>query len=285
MRARRGVVLGIGVAAASLAGPARAQTDSLPPWQLVVGADAGAPSGWVAVRENAIAGTRLSFRPDLGVKHVLVYTLGIARRLGARTRLAVTVAGTSLEGRATPAHDVTFNGATLEAGTSLRTAVGVSRFVTGTIAVEQRVVALGRGWLWIRGGITFTGLTFVLQGTLAPGSAHHETQEDFVTQELPVPLGGVTARLPVAPRLSVFVDLEGSGIPRVNSLRREGGEVTLRQAAGSLTAGLDYALHRAVRVALAYRSAAFVQHEQSAEDGNDIALHKSTVALRLTLDR
>ena len=284
MRARPTVVLAA-LAAAAPIGLAPAQSDTIPRWQAVVGVDAGTPGGWVAVRENAIAGTRLSFQPDLGVRHVFVYTLGIARRLGVRTRLDVTLAGTSLDGRATPAHDVTFNGATLEAGAPLRTAVGVSRFVTATVAVDRRLVALGPGWLWIRGGITFTGLTFVLHGTVAPTSARHETQEDFVTQELPVPLGGVTVRLPIAPRMAAFADLEGSGIPRVNSLRREGGEVTLRQGAAGLTTGVDVAVHRALRVALAFRRAVFAQNEQSAEDGNDIALHESTVALRLTLDR
>lgn len=275
----------LAAAAAVPTGRALAQADSLARWQLIVGAEAGAPGGWVAVRENAIAGTRLYFGPGLGVRHVYTPTLGIARRLGARTRLEVSIAGTALEGRATPAHNVTFNGATLQGGAPLRTDVGVSRFLTGTVAVDRRLLALGPAWLWIRGGITFTGLTFVLHGTAAPGSAHHETQEDFVTQELPVPLGAVTLHVPVARRATVFADLEGSGIPRVNSLRREGGEVTLRQGAAGLTAGADLAVARAVRIALAYRTAIFAQNEQSVEDGNHIVLRERTIVLRLTLDR
>lgn len=266
-------------------GRLRAQADSVTRWQFLAGADAGSPGGWVAVRENAIAGTRLSLARDLGVHHVFRYTLGIARRLGERTRLDVTLTGTSLAGRAVPARDVVFNGATLEAGAPLETAVGPSRFVTGTLAVDRRLVALGRGWLSVRGGITFTGLTFVLHGTPTAGSAHHETQEDFVTQELPVPLGGLTARLPIAARVSVFADVEASGIPRVNSLRREGGEVTLKQSAAGLTAGVDMALGRALRAAVGYRAAIFSQHEASNEDGNDILLRERTLALRLTLAR
>lgn len=285
MHAPSAVLLAL-VAGTAMPGPRlRAQADSVARWQFLAGADAGSPSGWVAVRENAIAGTRLYLAGDLGVHHVVRYTLGMARRLGARTRLDVTLAATSLAGRATPAHDVFFNGATLAAGAPLETAVGPSRFLTGTVAVDRRLLALGRGWLWVRGGITFTGLTFVLHGTRTAGSAQHETQEDFVTQELPVPLGGLTVRLPIARRASVFADLEGSGIPRVNSLRREGGEVTLQQGAAGLTTGLDYALGPAVRVALAYRAAIFSQHEQSNEDGNNIVLRERALALRLTLDR
>lgn len=265
-------------------GLGRAQSDTLAGWQVTAGADAGAPGGWVAVRENAITGTRLYLANGLGVRHVFDYTLGIARRLDARTRLDVNLAGASLEGTATPAHDVFFNGATLEAGAPLRTATGPSHFLTGSVAVDRRLVAIGPGWLWLRGGITFTGLTFVLHGTPAPTSAHHETQEDFVTQELPVPLGGVTVRLPVARRTAVFADVEGSGIPRVNSLRREGGEVTLRQSSARLTGGLDYRVTRAVRLALAYRVATFAQHEQSAEDGNDIVLRQRAVSMRLRLE-
>jgi len=174
----------------------------------------------VQVRENATAGTRVRFGPDLGVRRVFDYSLGVGRRLGARTWADLAITSTTLDGRTTLPRDVTFNGATLERGTALRTAVGFPRFMTLTGTVSRRVLALGSGELDVRGGITFIALRFLLHGTLAPGSALHETSEDFVTQELPVPVAVVSIELPVAARLRVFGDADGSYLPRVNSLRR-----------------------------------------------------------------
>jgi len=257
--------------------------DSAARWRLTAGLDAGRPQGWVQVRENTIAGTRLRFGPDLRARRLWTYSLGIDRRLGARTWLDVTVASTSLEGAVTLARDITFNGATLEQGTTLRTAVRLPRFVALTAVVDRRLFAIGRGSVSVRGGLTFEALTFVLRGTLAPGSALHETSEDFVTQELPAPFAGVSGQVPVARHLWLVADLDGSYLPRVNSLRREGGEVTLQQNGAGLTAGLRYDVGPAASVAIAYRATSFAQHENSTEDGNDIVLRTSAIAVRLTV--
>jgi hypothetical protein len=262
-----------------------AQSDASGRWRFVAGADAGAPTGWVQVRENATAGTRLRFGSDLDVRRVFDFSLGAGRRLGARTWADLTITSATLDGRTTLPRDVTFNGATLERGTALQTAVGFPRFMTVTGTVSRRVLALGGGRLDVRGGITFTGLSFLLHGTLAPGSALHETSEDFVTQELPIPLAGMSIELPVAGRFRVFADADGSYLPRVNSLRREGGEVTLRQSGASLIAGLRGDVARTMRVDLGYRASVLAQHEASREDGNDIVLRSSAVALRVTIGR
>ena len=280
----RGAVLVLAAAALPI-GRVAAQLDSIGRWRFAAGADAGAPSGWVQVRENATAGTRLRFGPDLGVRRMFDYSLGVGRRLGARTWADLTITSTSLDGRTTLPRDVIFNGATLERGTALRTAVGFPRFMTLTGTVSRRVLALGKGRLDVRGGITFVALSFQLHGTLAPGSALHETSEDFVTQELPIPLAGVSIELPVAARLRVFADADGSYLPRVNSLRREGGEVTLRQSGASLIAGLRGDVARTMRIDLGYRASVLAQHEASREDGNDIVLRSSMVALRVTVGR
>jgi len=280
----RGAALVLAAAAMPL-GRLAAQSDAIGRWRFAAGADAGAPDGWVQVRENATAGTRLRFGPDLDVRRVFDYSLGVGRRLGARTWADLTITSTTLDGRTTLPRDVTFNGATLERGTTLRTAVGFPRFMTVTSTVSRRVLALGGGQLDVCGGITFTGLSFLLHGTLAPGSALHETSEDFVTQELPIPLAGMSIELPVAGRLRVFADGDGSYLPRVNSLRREGGEVTLRQSGASLIAGLRSDVARTMRIDLGYRASVLAQHEASREDGNDIVLRSSGVALRVTLRR
>lgn len=280
----RGVVLVLAAAAMPI-GRVAAQPDSIAGWRVVAGVDAGAPDGWVQVRENATAGTRVRFGPDVRVRRVFDYSLGVGRRLGARTWADLAITSTTLDGRTTLPRDVTFNGATLERGTVLRTSVGFPQFMTLTGTVSRRVLTLGGGQLDVRGGITFVALSFQLHGTLAPGSALHETSEDFVTQELPIPLAGVSIELPVAARLRVFADADGSYLPRVNSLRREGGEVTLRQSGASLIAGLRGDVARTMRIDLGYRASVLAQHEASREDGNDIVLRSSMVALRVTLRR
>jgi hypothetical protein len=78
---------------------------------------------------------------------------------------------------------------------------------------------------------------------LAPGSTGDEMKEDFVTQELPIPLLGVALDYPFTDRLHLISSLNGAYLPRVNSLRKEGGEVTLTQ-----TMPFDFACHQFVTI-------------------------------------
>src|SRR6185437_2099335 len=71
-------------------------------WRVVAGVDAGAPDGWVQVRENATAGTRVRFGPDLRVRRVFDYSLGVGCRLGGRTWADLAITNTTLDGRTTP---------------------------------------------------------------------------------------------------------------------------------------------------------------------------------------
>ncbi|HEY7876904.1 MAG TPA: hypothetical protein VIC55_01690 [Gemmatimonadaceae bacterium] len=283
LRHRAGALVTAALFAYPLARASAQDTDTLPVWQIALGARLGTPQGWVQVRESAIAGTRLRFGPDLGVHTLHSYAFGVTRRLGARTALAITIESIALDGAITLPRDVQFNGATLEQGTTARTATHVPRFLDVTATVDHRLVTLGdRGGLSLCGGFTFVGLTFVLHGTLAPRSALHETSEDFVTQELPVPVLGVSLDLPIARRTALTADADGGYLPRVNSLRREGGEVTLSQSHARLAAGARYDLTRSLGIRATYLFTHLAQHENSMEDGNDIVLNASTVMVGIT---
>ena len=85
-------------------------------------------------------------------------------------------------------------------------------------------------------------LNFRLHGTVAQGSPGNETKEDFVTQELPVPLLGMRLHYPLTDRLSFFGELDGGYLPWVSSGRGGSSGVDLTQSHLDVVAGLRYAL-------------------------------------------
>jgi hypothetical protein len=175
--------------------------------------------------------------------------------------------------------DVLFNGATLQGGTTLETRPDFFRL---TALYEKRFVAFaGGGSLSGEAGFTFVALTFKLHGTLAPDSQGNETQEDFLTQELPVPLLGLRLRLPLCPRLWFEGSLTGGYLPRVYSLKNEGGKVDVTQSHADLGLWLRYGLTPAVDLKAGYAYSDFVQHETSGEDDNLIHLTSNSVTLGL----
>jgi opacity protein-like surface antigen len=175
-------------------------------------------------------------------------------------------------------NDVLFNGATLAGGSTLITRTHFPHFMRVTLTGERRLASIGgRGTLSGNAGFTFVLLTFELQGTLAPNTAGRETKEDFVTQELPVPLVGLRLEYPLARRVSVVSAVDGGFLPWVNSLRSEGGTVSLKQSHVDLALGLAYALTRSLQLDVGYRGTRFAQFERSHEDGNDIRFGEDAV--------
>ena len=180
-----------------------------------------------------------------------------------------------------PPAPVDFNGATLAAGAVLATRTHFSNFIAARLTGAWRVAAPAGGELRVRGGLSFVALTFVLQGTLALGSATRETQEDFVTQELPVPIVGVEYALALARWVRLDASLAGGYLPWVNSGRTEGGTVTISQSEGSASIGARFALAPTFAVDATLHYATLAQHEQSGEDGNDIQVSATTLSLAL----
>ncbi|HEX8717600.1 MAG TPA: hypothetical protein VF722_11565, partial [Gemmatimonadaceae bacterium] len=201
---------------------------------------------------------------------------------GRRTEWTILLESHSLSGRAVLPHDVNFNGATLAANSTLLTRTTFPSFLQATVMARRRFASLANGGT-VRGdlGLTFVALVFRLSGTLAPASHGSETRKDFVTQELPVPVVGVSVEEPVVGPLSLHAALDGGYLPTINSLRREGGEVRLQQShvAASLTIACRIQARWDAR--LAYRVTHFAQRETSAEDGNELRLDSRGISLGL----
>jgi hypothetical protein len=110
---------------------------------------------------------------------------------------------------------------------------------------------------------------------LAPGTAGHETTEDFVTQELPIPTLGFEARRQLIDHLSCEGLMLANWINNVNSLRQEGGTVFLSQTEVHAHGRLVYANAAVLGPIQAFFGIGYVyyrQRETSHEDGNFIRL-------------
>jgi hypothetical protein len=109
----------------------------------------------------------------------------------------------------------------------------------------------------------------------------HETQEDFYAQELPVALLALRGEYPITPRLHLLATVDGGFLPKIDSLRTEGGKVNLAQEHADVVAGLRYAVTPHLLAYGGYDYTYFSQHETGGEDSNKIVFlgHGFGVAL------
>jgi len=157
----------------------------------------------------------------------------------------------------------------------LRTNADFPRF---SLAYERTLLGRPSG----EGLIGSAGLTYV---SLNPTLTGHgkSNSEDFYRQELPVPILGLRWEHPLGQRLLMRASVAGGGLPRVDSLRREGSTVYLRQSHADAGAGLAYLLGPHARIELGYDFTYFFQREKSSEDDNLFELIDSGVRARFTV--
>ncbi len=249
-------------------------------WRIGVGAALGAPSGWVQVRERAIEGTRLDLRHDLGVTRDHFFDLRVEYSPGHYDGFALGISSWTLRGTAMLPADVIFNGTTLAGGHTLTTHTDFPNFVRVDLEGWRRLSTLGgRASLSGTLGLTAVLLTFRMSGPESPNSVGHESKEDFVTQELPVPILGLRLRYPVGSRVALSARLSGGYLPWVNSLRREGGEVRITQEHIDIDVGTELMIASNLQLLSGLRFSDFTQREKSREDGNDIHLRSTLLAV------
>jgi opacity protein-like surface antigen len=237
-------------------------------WEISLGGQIGAPKGFVKVGEFNRSGDKLRLNNDLNIDTFEVASLGAAVHLTERDVLRVRFDYTFLYGTTTRSAETAFNGALLAAEEPIRTRPVFTR-VTGLY--EHDFVREPSGALVAGGvGLTFVYLHFKLHGTLAPDTVGHETQEDFYAQELPVPLFALRGEYPITPRVHLLGAVDGGFLPKVNSLRTEGGTVDLAQAHADVFAGVRYAITPNLMADGGYTYTYFSQHETSHEDDNKI---------------
>jgi Outer membrane protein beta-barrel domain len=271
------VLVGTPAARAEMATP---PTDR---WDLSVGSRVGIPGGWVKVGENDVPGTRLRFRKDLGIDHSEAVDLSVGYHLDNASALRLSLESLFLDGSTTLGRDVSFNGTTLQGGTRLETRTHFPDFLRIGVSYERHLATIADdGNLYWNAGLTYVLLTFRVHGTLAASSKGHETKEDFLTQELPVPIVGVRGEYPLADRLSATAAFAGGYLPRVDSLRSEGGDVKLNQAHADVGLGLAYELSPAIRLEGGYQYTYFFQLEKSREDDNVILLSENALSVSLS---
>jgi hypothetical protein len=248
-------------------------------WELAMQGEIGIPQGFVQVRENEIQGTHLDLRHDLGIETSESFGLEVVRRLSSGSDLRLSVDALLLYGSAALPSDVFFNGATLQGGTRLET----RPFFLRVSALYERPLAhlVGGGSLAAGVGFSYVLLNFRLHGALAATTQGAETSEDFLTQELPVPLLTLRIELPIGRALSLTSVVTGGWLPSVNSLRSEGGVVRISQGHGDVSIGMRRRLGAKLRLDATIHGSYFTQHEVSREDDNDIRLRSLGVGLAL----
>jgi hypothetical protein len=78
-------------------------------------------------------------------------------------------------------------------------------------------------------------------------------------------------------------EVSGGGLPRVDSLRREGGPVYLQQSHADAGIGLAYVFGPHTQAEAGYHFTYFFQHEKSHEDNNVFELIDIGAQVRFTL--
>ena len=111
------------------------------PWSITFSVEEGVPAGWVQVRENNVAGSRLGFQDDLGVDRAPVQELSLKYRQDPANYWLSTLQSFTLKGTAVPANDVYYNGTTLQAGMPLSATTGFPDFVRASILRGHRLLS------------------------------------------------------------------------------------------------------------------------------------------------
>lgn len=275
---RFGALVALGLMVGSLSSESASAAEQ---WHWTASLESGQPSGWVQVRENAIVGTRLYFRDNLGVDRMNGIRLGATKTLSPRSQWQLSLATYTLDGTTVLPESILYNGATIAAG-PLRTATHYTHFLQFDASYWRRFAAFRKGGgLWGSVGGTFVLLNFTLHGTVAPGSAGTETTEAFYVQELPVPVLGLHLKYPLSHAWSLVSSAELGGLPRVDSLRKEGGNVKIKQTNNKLSIGVARAAGD-WEWSLSAFDRNYVQDEQSHEDSNVIHLRDRGLIVGLT---
>jgi hypothetical protein len=275
------------VAIAMMTGPALAQNLSqaaegpapLDRWELNFGTRIGAPMGWLQVGESfngsSTPGTRLSLS-SLGIHVSETIEAGAAYHFTPDDALRVTGLYTFLRGDSTRTESAVYNGFEFEPGSLHANAdfwrldLAYERVLWRSIA-DELVGSLGLAYVYFNPTLTH------------PRQNSGENSEDFYLQELPVPIAGLRWSHALGEHWLMRFGVSGGGLPRVDSLRKEGGTVHLQQSHADVDAGLVYRWRSGMELDLGYHFTYFFQHETSHEDDNQFELIDNGVRARLSI--
>jgi len=223
----------------------------------------GRPGGYIRVGENGSRGTRLRLNDDLGVDFSEAVDASVAFHLTPRDAIRATFLYYFLRGRGLLDRPLDFNAeefknpghATIDAD-----------FYRVGLAYERTAIVPG-GFLTGSLGLTYVHFEQKLSGHGRSNS------EDFARAELPVPVVGVRFDIPMGNGFAARATIGGGGLPRVDSLRKEGGStVYLEQIHGDATIALTYAITNNLVFDVGPRLTYFFLHEKSHQDNNTFEL-------------
>jgi hypothetical protein len=262
------------------------------PWEFTLDGRIGAPTGRLKVGEfppsggGATPGTLLRLR-TLGIDVSGALEGSAAFHITPRDALRASYLYYFLRGSTTlNGPSVVFNGQEFAAG-SLDTNADFYRI---SLAYERSLVSRPSGEQLVGSvGLTYVQFNPTLTGSTPPqsassGEAHGKSNsEDFYRQELPVPILGLRWDHPLGGHWLLRAEVSGGGLPRVDSLRREGGPVYLQQSHADAGIGLAYLFGPHTQAEAGYHFTYFFQHEKSHEDNNVFELIDNGAQVRFTL--
>ncbi|MDE2273566.1 MAG: hypothetical protein KGL00_05155 [Gammaproteobacteria bacterium] len=248
------------------------------PWQWQIGLARGVPGGFIQVREHSVSGTALPLGPALGMDYVQRVRLAAVDNIGRGRAWVFKSDLARLYGETMLPTAAYFNGVELAEDKPLTTSASWLNNWQFTALYCQALVVKAAG-ARIDGeiGFTFVGLNYSLQGHPAGAANPSEasgsrTIEDFITQELPVPQLGLELSYPLPSSWCIDASVLGGHLPRVYSLRNEGGRVYVTQTDQEAQLGLIRRWRNGLELGFGWYDRYFMQHEQSAEDGNYIQM-------------
>lgn len=249
--------------------PARDATTESPfaleRWEITLDGRIGAPVGRLQVGEffpgNGAAGgapgTQLRLS-TLGIHVSEAIEGSVAFHLTSSDAVRASALYYFLRGDNMPSQSVVYNGEEFKPG-PLHANADFSRL---SLAYERVLQSSPAGQV-----VGSLGITYVYFNPTLSGHGHSNS-EDFYLQELPVPIAGLRWSHLLGEHWLMRLAVAGGGLPRVDSLRREGGTVYLQQSHADADAGLAYRWRGGVELELGYHFTYFFQHEQSHEDNN-----------------
>ena len=248
-------------------------TAPAPRWEVSLEGRVGFPTGYIRVSETVTHGSRLRLS-DLGLDVSEAVEVGLGFWLTPRDAVRATYLYYFLRGSTTLDRSIAYDGQEYTAG-AVDTNFDFSRI---SLAYERLLTTvLDHGRL-----IGSAGLTYVLLN--AGLTQHGKTKaEDFYLQEMPVPILGLRFDYPLTRRLGLRASVAGGLLPKVDSLRTEGGTVYTWQSHADAGLAVTYAVTPRLGVEAGYQYTYFHQHEKSHEDNNVFELIDHGLRARLTL--
>ena len=244
-----------------------------PRWEVSLEGRVGFPTGYIRVSETVTHGTRLRLS-DLGLDVSEAVEADVAFWLTPRDAVRATYLYYVLRGSTTLDRAILYDGREYSPGHVDTNA----DFWRASLAYDRVLASvLDHGRL-----IGSAGLTYV---HFNPGLTQHgkTKAEDFYLQEMPVPIVGLRFDYPVTQRLGLRASVAGGLLPKVDSLRTEGGTVSTWQSHADAGLAVTYALTPRLGVEAGYQYTYFHQHEKSHEDNNVFELIDHGLRARLTL--